>query len=110
MFSFTEIDSCSPITESLEITDEARVCQLCRLRLGDGEPVGIQWAYLPVLSALVEATSAGNAIVQAFTLGYLQSLSEGRQVVARSFPLSKYQPRETESWMEPYQVLKELST
>jgi GntR family transcriptional regulator len=48
VLSFTEINPYSPITESLEITDEDKVYELCRLRLGDDDPVGIQWAYLPV--------------------------------------------------------------
>jgi GntR family transcriptional regulator len=37
----------SPITESLGLKPEEQVYELCRLRLGNNEPLGIQWAYLP---------------------------------------------------------------
>jgi GntR family transcriptional regulator len=43
-----EMEMHSPITESLGIEAGGRVYELCRLRLGNGEPVGIQWAHLPV--------------------------------------------------------------
>jgi GntR family transcriptional regulator len=48
VLSFEEVDTHSPITESLEIAAEDKIYELCRLRLGDNDPVGIQWAYLPV--------------------------------------------------------------
>jgi GntR family transcriptional regulator len=47
VFSAQELETHSPITESLGIKAEEKVYELCRLRLGNGEPVGIQWAYLP---------------------------------------------------------------
>ena len=48
VISAQELETHSPITESLGIKTEDKVYELCRLRLGNGEPVGIQWAYLPV--------------------------------------------------------------
>lgn len=48
VLSFKEVDTHSPITESLEIDLNDKVYELCRLRLGNDEPVGLQWAYLPV--------------------------------------------------------------
>jgi GntR family transcriptional regulator len=48
VLSFKEIDSHSPITESLQIAASDKVYELCRLRFGNDDPVGIQWAYLPV--------------------------------------------------------------
>ncbi|HBX71288.1 MAG TPA: hypothetical protein DEH25_18405 [Chloroflexi bacterium] len=48
VLSFVEMDTHSPITESLEIDPGDKVYELCRLRLGNHDPVGIQWAYLPV--------------------------------------------------------------
>ena len=63
---------------------------------------------IPVVAGPVEATAIGNALVQAISLGYLNSLSEGRQLVARSFPLTEYHPQNTESWAEPYGAFTKL--
>ena len=46
--SFEEVDTYSPITESLQLGPDDKLYELCRLRLGNGQPVGLQWAYLPV--------------------------------------------------------------
>ena len=43
-----EIDTPSAIAEALVINPNDKVYELCRLRLGNQQPVGIQWAYLPV--------------------------------------------------------------
>jgi GntR family transcriptional regulator len=48
VLSFLEVDTYSPITEALNLTAGDKVYELCRLRLGNGQPVGLQWAYLPV--------------------------------------------------------------
>ncbi len=48
VLSFEDIDTHSPITESLKIDPHDKVYELCRLRLGNDEPVGLQWAYMPV--------------------------------------------------------------
>lgn len=48
VLSFKEVDPSSPVADSLEISSEDKVYELCRLRLGNDDPVGIQWAYLPV--------------------------------------------------------------
>lgn len=48
VISFKELDTHLPITEALALNPEDKVYELCRLRLGNDEPVGIQWAYLPV--------------------------------------------------------------
>jgi GntR family transcriptional regulator len=48
VLSFEEVDTHTPITEALGIDPDDRLYELCRLRLGNEQPVGIQWAYLPV--------------------------------------------------------------
>jgi len=48
VLSFEEVDTHSPITESLQLDPDERLYELCRLRLGNGQPVGLQWAFLPV--------------------------------------------------------------
>ncbi len=48
VFSFKEIETHPPITESLGLKADDKVYELCRVRFGNDLPVGIQWAYLPV--------------------------------------------------------------
>jgi GntR family transcriptional regulator len=48
VISFKERDAYSPVADALEIDETEKVYELCRLRLGNEEPVGLQWAYLPV--------------------------------------------------------------
>jgi rhamnulokinase len=47
----------------------------------------------PVLAGPVEATAAGNLIVQAVVAGELASIAEGRERLARAIPLRAYEPR-----------------
>jgi rhamnulokinase len=49
-------------------------------------------AGLPVLAGPSEATAIGNLIVQAMALGELASLTEARELVARSFAARCYEP------------------
>ncbi|MEU4423188.1 rhamnulokinase family protein [Actinoplanes sp. NPDC024001] len=50
----------------------------------------------PVLAGPVEATAVGNLLVQARAAGELASLGEIREVVARSLPPRRYEPRPSE--------------
>jgi len=63
---------------------------------------------LPVLAGPVEATAAGNVIVQAMALGHLSSLDEGRALVRRSFEVTQYEPGERGPWDEAYGRFKEI--
>jgi sugar (pentulose or hexulose) kinase len=47
-----------------------------------------------VISGPVEATAIGNLLVQAMAMGDLQNLTVAREVVARSFPVERFIPRE----------------
>ncbi len=47
----------------------------------------------PVLAGPVEATAAGNLIVQAVAAGALASIGEGREQVARAIPQRPFEPR-----------------
>jgi rhamnulokinase len=46
-----------------------------------------------VLAGPVEATAIGNVLIQALTLGHLESPAELRKVVRNSFPIREFAPR-----------------
>jgi rhamnulokinase len=48
----------------------------------------------------VEATAAGNVLLQAMARGRIASLADARAVVARSFPVTVYEPRATAAWAD----------
>jgi rhamnulokinase len=56
----------------------------------------------PVLAGPVEATAAGNLLVQAIALGQLKNLQEARQIVRCSFALKTYEPDKTGMWEEGF--------
>ncbi len=56
----------------------------------------------PVLAGPVEATAIGNVLVQALGLKLLGTISDGREVVRRSFGLVHYDPQKPSAWDEPY--------
>ncbi len=53
---------------------------------------------IPVLAGPVEATSAGNVLIQARAAGDVASLAELRAVVRASFPLRRFTPQSAEAW------------
>lgn len=53
---------------------------------------------IPVVTGPVEATAAGNILVQAIALGDLDSLSAARKVVRQSFECTTYAPRDQQVW------------
>lgn len=52
----------------------------------------------PVVAGPVEATGLGNILAQMLADGTINSLAEGRALVAASFPLEEYTPRDTQAW------------
>lgn len=48
---------------------------------------------IPVVTGPIEATVAGNALVQLIALGEVADLAEGRALVRDSFALQRYEPR-----------------
>jgi rhamnulokinase len=57
---------------------------------------------VPVVTGPVEATAAGNILVQAIALGHLASLAVARDVVRRSFETSTLQPEDGPTWDAAY--------
>jgi len=54
----------------------------------------------PVHAGPVEATAIGNILMQAIGRGRLGSIADLRGVVARSFPVTVYEPRDTAAWTD----------
>jgi len=55
-----------------------------------------------VIAGPVEATAAGNVLMQMMALGQIDSLSSAREVVRRSFDLAVYEPGSGAGWDEAY--------
>jgi rhamnulokinase len=54
----------------------------------------------PVHAGPVEATAIGNILMQALGRGRLDSIAGLRAVVARSFPVTIYEPKDTDAWSD----------
>jgi len=64
----------------------------------------------PVIAGPVEATIAGNLLVQAMGLGYLASLDDLRQVIRRSFETQVFESHPNDRWEEAYDRVRQLNT
>ena len=64
----------------------------------------------PVHGGPVEATAIGNILMQALGRGRIGSLQELRSVVARSFPVTVYEPRNTRAWDDAAGRFEQLVT
>jgi rhamnulokinase len=63
----------------------------------------------PVIAGPVEATVAGNLLVQAMGLGHLASLDDLRQVMRRSFETQVFEPHPDDRWEEAYYQVRQLN-
>ena len=63
----------------------------------------------PVVAGPVEATTIGNALVQAMAVGRIASLDELRRIVAQSFRLTEYEPRGAEAWRRAEDKMRSLT-
>jgi rhamnulokinase len=61
-----------------------------------------------VVAGPTEATAAGNVLVQAMGAGVVSGIEEIREVVRRSFPVSRFTPRGGGGWQEAYQRFRNL--
>lgn len=53
---------------------------------------------IPVIAGPAEATAAGNALIQAISLGQLDSLASARRVVRDSFEVATTEPHDSSAW------------
>lgn len=65
---------------------------------------------LPVVAGPVEATAAGNILVQAIARGELSSLSEARELLSGSVGLRRFEPRSSDAWREAAKRYEELAS
>lgn len=54
-----------------------------------------------VVAGPVEATAAGNVLMQMLGDGHLETIEEARDLVRRSFEVTRYEPQSPERWVEP---------
>lgn len=62
-----------------------------------------------VVTGPVEATATGNILLQAISLGHLNSLADARAVVRRSFSVETYHPTNSAGWDEAFAKLISLT-
>ncbi len=56
----------------------------------------------PVIAGPIEATAAGNVLMQAIAAGDIGSIAQAREVVRRSFTVDHYEPQDASAWDEAY--------
>ncbi len=57
---------------------------------------------IPVHAGPVEATAAGNVLLQAMGRGRIAGLAEARAIIRDSFPVETYEPQDTPAWQDAY--------
>lgn len=60
----------------------------------------------PVLAGPIEATALGNIILQLVALGEIESVEEGRRIIAKSEKITKYEPNHSSQWDKAYEYFK----
>lgn len=61
-----------------------------------------------VVAGPIEATAAGNVIVQAVAGGVLRDLAAARAVIRASFDVAVYEPENPDAWDAPYRRFEQL--
>ncbi len=59
-----------------------------------------------VITGPIEATAAGNILMQAKATGQIKSLTELREIVRNSFELKEYQPQDSKLWDQHYKGIE----
>ena len=62
-----------------------------------------------VVAGPVEATAIGNIMMQALTMGYVNSIAEARELIRRSFDVVTYDPKDTSGWDDAYDRYLEIA-
>lgn len=71
--SLTEVETRPPITTALNLREDDRVHEITRVRLGDDEPVCLQWSYIPAkLAPGLIARDLSGSLTQVMEQAYGQ--------------------------------------
>ena len=62
-----------------------------------------------VFAGPVEATACGNVLIQALALGHIDSLAGLRKVVAASFPIAEFKPKDSAAWSAAFERFQKLT-
>ena len=63
----------------------------------------------PVSAGPIEATALGNIVAQAIAAGEIKDVRQGREVIANSFDISVYEPKDTAAWDDAYETFKKVT-
>ena len=63
-----------------------------------------------VVTGPIEATAAGNILIQALALGHLDSIEDARKVVSKSFPTEPFEPVDQSKWDSAFEVFQSLES
>ncbi len=73
-------------------TKDGFLCELTAQSLG-----------IPVVAGPVEATALGNIILQLMALGEIDSIEKGRELIAKTEKVKKYEQKHTSDWDEAFE-------
>lgn len=63
-----------------------------------------------VVTGPIEATAAGNILIQALALGHLDSIEDARQVISNSFPTETFEPVDQSKWDDAFARFQSLES
>ena len=63
---------------------------------------------IPVIVGPVEATALGNILIQLKALGQLESIAQGRELIARTEKVTRYEPQDHAGWEASYQTYETI--
>ena len=61
-----------------------------------------------VIAGPVEATAAGNILIQMLSLKLIDSIEQGRELVSKSFPTESFEPQNSKSWETPFEKYQKI--
>ncbi len=73
-------------------TKDGFLCELTSQSLG-----------MPVIAGPIEATALGNIVLQLIALGEIESIEKGREIIAETEKVKKYEEQHTSDWDEAHE-------
>lgn len=78
-------------------TKDGFLCELTSQSLG-----------IPVVAGPIEATALGNIVLQLIALGEIESVDEGRKIIAETEKVKVYDEKHSPDWDEAYKRFCEI--